>query len=411
MMEYGLIGEKLGHSFSKEIHTEYFGLDYCLKELRPQEVADFLKKREFKGINVTIPYKQTVMPYLDSVSKVAEKIGAVNTIINNGGKLEGYNTDFLGLKNMIEKSGISLRDKNVLILGGGATSKTAFAVAEECGALKITRVSRKESNHTVSYAKAKEMTETQVVINTTPVGMYPKIDESLINISDFPILEGVFDAIYNPLCSRLVADAKKCGITACGGLYMLVSQAVFAAELFTKTDIPNKKIDSIYNEIYKSKENIVLVGMPCSGKTTVGRLLAEELGREFIDTDEEIVKLYGNIADIFESEGESGFRDIETEVVKQASALQGKVIATGGGAVLREKNIDLLKRNGKIYFLDRPLEQLAATSDRPLSKNKAELQKRYEERYEIYCNCCDERIASDTTPQAAIIGIKEDFYK
>lgn len=410
-MEFGLIGEKLGHSFSKEIHTKYFGIKYDLKELQADEIGSFLETRDFKAINVTIPYKQTVMQYLDFVSEVAQKIGAVNVIVNNSGKLYGYNTDYSGLKGMIEKSGVSLLGKNVLILGDGATSKTALAVASDLGCKKALRVSRKQTDGTVSYEQAVKMTDTQVIINTTPVGMYPNIEKQIIDISVYPNLEGVFDVIYNPICSALVQQAKKRGITAFGGLYMLVGQAVFAAEKFTKTKIPTEKIDSIYNEILRNKQNIVLVGMPSSGKTTVGKLLAEDLGMEFIDTDQIIVNKYGDITTIFEEKGESGFRVIESEVIKEVASLQGKVIATGGGAVLNGENVDLLKLNGKIYFLDRPLENLIATDDRPLSSNAEMLKKRYGERYEIYCDCCDKRIICDTTPSDEVNSIKEDFIK
>lgn len=408
-MEYGLIGEKLGHSFSKEIHTKYFGLDYVLKELPPEEVGDFLTKKDFKAINVTIPYKQTVIPYLDSISDIAKKIGAVNTIVNNGGKLEGYNTDFLGLKNMIEKSGVSLKGKSVLILGDGATSKTALAVAGALQSESVKRVSLYDTPDTITYPQAATLTDTQIIINTTPVGMYPKLGGTAIDINVFPKLEGVFDVVYNPLRSKLVVNALNKKITSCGGLYMLVGQAVYAAQKFTGREIGEDKIDSIFNQIFKKKENIVLVGMPASGKTTVGKLLAKETGLEFIDTDDEIIKQYGNITDIFASKGESGFRDIESQVIKEVSALQGKIIATGGGAVLRQENIDFLKQNGKIYFLDRPLEQLVGTADRPLSQNKEMLTQRYNERYDIYCSCCDKRVVSNTTPEDAVLSIKEDF--
>lgn len=410
-MEYGLIGEKLGHSFSKEIHTKYFGLDYVLKELPPDAVGEFLTKKEFKAINVTIPYKQTVIPYLDSINEIAKKIGAVNTIVNNGGKLEGYNTDFLGLKNLIEKSGVSLKGKKVLILGDGATSKTALAVAGALECESVKRVSLFETPDTITYPEAATLSDTQIIINTTPVGMYPKLGGTAIDIAVFPSLQGVFDVVYNPLRSQLVVNALNRGITATGGLYMLVGQAVYAAEKFTGNAIPTDRIDSIFGEISRSKENIVLVGMPGSGKTTVGKLLSEETGMEFIDTDDEIVKKNGNITAIFEEKGESGFRDIESEVIKQVSALQGKVIATGGGAILRQENIDFLKQNGRIYFLDRPLEQLVGTSDRPLSQNSDMLKQRYNERYGKYLSCCDKQIISNTTPWDAVKSIKEDFYK
>lgn len=410
-MEYAIIGEKLGHSFSKQIYENYFDMVYGVKELKPQEVDAFMKEKNFKGINVTIPYKQTVIPYLDEISDIAKKIGAVNVIVNDNGRLKGYNTDYSGLKANIENIGISLCGKNVLILGDGGTSKNAYAVAEALGAKTINKVSREKKPNTLTYEEAKNKPETQVIINTTPVGMYPKIEGSIIDLNNFPNLEGVFDAVYNPLCTKLVVEARKRGIKACGGLYMLVCQAIFAVEKFKSKEVSQENAKRIFKEIYKSKENIVLVGMPGSGKSTVGKLLAEMLDREFIDTDDEIEKKYGDIPSIFAKKGESGFRDIEAEVVKEVSALQGKVIATGGGAVLREENVDFLKLNGKIYFLDRPLEQIAATPDRPLSQNREALEKRYAERYEIYLKSCDERIASNTTAKAAANSIKEDFYK
>lgn len=401
-MQYGLIGEKLSHSFSKEIHTKYFGLDYSLKELAYNEVATFLKKRNFKAINVTIPYKTTVIPYLDYIDDTAKKIGAVNTIVNDNGILKGYNTDFLGLKLMLEKSGIDFKGKNFLILGDGATSKTAVAVAESFLAKSVMRVSRKGVSGTVSYSEAEALSDTQIIINTTPVGMFPNLENTPIDIESFPNLIGVFDVVYNPLRTNLVLSTLNKGLVACAGLYMLVAQAVFAYELFTGNKVPKSKIDSIYSEISKQKQNIVLVGMPGSGKTTVGKLLAEKLGIEFIDTDSLVVEKHGNITDIFKTKGESGFRDIESEIIKEISTLQGKVIATGGGAVLRNENVNALKQNGKIYFLDRPLESLQGTPDRPLSQNSKELKKRYNERYYIYCECADVGITENTTPQAAV---------
>lgn len=410
-MEYALIGEKLSHSFSKEIYTKYFGMDYCVKEMPTEDVGAFMTKKDFKGINVTIPHKQTVIPYLDEISDIAKSIGAINVVINDNGKLKGYNTDIWGMKANIESVGISLKDKEVLILGDGGTSKTAYAVAQVCGAKSITKVSREDGNGTITYQEAKLRKNTQVIINTTPVGMYPKIDGILVDLDDYPVLEGVFDAVYNPLCSRFVTEAKKRGILACGGLYMLISQAVFAVEKFKNLPYSAQKTNEVFKEIYKSKENIVLIGMPSSGKSTVGKLLAQKLGREFIDTDEIIKSENGDITAIFKEKVESGFRDIEAEVVKRVSALQGKVIATGGGAILRGENIDFLKMNSKIYFLDRPLENLVATDDRPLAKDKEMLEKRYKERYSIYCDSCDVKIDCDKTENDVANEILEDWVK
>ncbi len=407
-MQYGLIGEKLSHSFSKDIHKKYFGLDYSLKELEPDEVSTFLKERKFKAINVTIPYKNTIIDYLDFVDDTAKKIGAVNTIVNDNGILKGYNTDFSGLKLMLQKSGVDFTDKNFLILGDGATSKTAAAVAESLCAKSVIRVSRKGTVGTVSYSEAEGLKDTQIIINTTPVGMFPNLENTPISIDNFPNLVGLFDVVYNPLRTKLVCSALDKGIVAKGGLYMLVAQAVFAYEFFTDRKVPHSKIDSIYNAILKQKQNVVLVGMPGSGKTTVGKLLAKNLGLEFIDTDNLIVEKYGNISDIFNTKGESSFRDIESEIIKESSALQGKIIATGGGAVLRRENIDALKKNGKFFFLDRPLESLQGTPDRPLSQNRAELKKRYDERYDIYCDCADVIITENTTPEASVRRIIEN---
>ena len=411
-MEYGLIGEKLGHSFSKEVHNRLFDYNYELKEIPKDEIDSFFKQKDFKAINVTIPYKQTVIPYLDFISDIAKEIGAVNTVVNKNGKLYGYNTDFLGLKALIEKNNIAIKGKKVLILGSGGTSKTALAVAKSFEAKEVYVVSRNASEGTITYSQALENhTNAQVIINTTPCGMYPNINDSALDISKFNRLEGVVDAIYNPLRSKLVCDALNIGITAVGGLYMLVSQAAYAAEKFTDKSFNITKVDEIYNNLLNLKQNIVLVGMPGSGKTTVGKILAEKLNFEFLDTDDIIVKNHGDITEIFNISGEKVFRDYEAAAIKDVSALQGKIIATGGGAILRQENVDLLKRNGKIYFLDRPLSDIVATADRPLSSNRADLEKRYNERYDEYLSCADKRIIVSDTAEDVANTILEDILK
>lgn len=396
-MEYGLIGEKLGHSFSKEIHEQIENYVYTLCEINPEDIDDFMVKREFKAINVTIPYKQTVIPYLSYISERAKNIGAVNTVVNNNGKLYGYNTDCLGLKALIDKAGISLSGEKVLILGTGGTSKTAAYVAAECGAADVLCVSRSLKDGCITYDDAyANHTDTHIIINTTPCGMYPDCSSSPIDIDMFPSLCGVVDAIYNPLRTPLVSKALKKGIKASGGLYMLVAQAVFAAEKFTEKTYDASIMDGIYSRLKSSKENIVLIGMPASGKSTVGKYLARLTGREFIDTDDMIVKAHDmQITDIFAKYGEQTFRDWESECVFEASKKSGCIIATGGGAVLRAHNVDALRQNGCLYFLDRPLSQLVPTSDRPLASDAEAIKKRYEERYPIYTSAADEIIKID----------------
>lgn len=412
-MEYGCIGEKLTHSFSKEIHARLFDYDYEIREIPKDELKAFMTERNFKAINVTIPYKQDVIPYLDWLSDTAKQIGAVNTIINRDGKLYGYNTDFAGMTALIKLNGIEISGKLVLVLGSGGTSKTAVAVAKSLGARRVIRVSRTAKEDCITYEEAyKNFADAEVIINTTPCGMYPNIIGEPINLDSFPKTEAVVDAIYNPLRSNLVMKAKDRGINATGGLYMLVAQAAVAAELFIDTTVSEAKICDVYKKIVATKRNIVLTGMPSCGKSTIGKRLADELGMQFVDTDDEIVKMTGKpISQIFADLGEGGFRDIESHAVATVSAKQNCIIATGGGAVLREQNITLLKGNGTIYFIDRPLEKLVSTDDRPLSSNRDDLVKRYHERYDIYCNTADKRIVNDGEIETLIDTIKEDFLK
>lgn len=399
-MEYGLIGGVLGHSFSKEVHEQIENYNYELCEIAADKLDDFMIKRDFKAINVTIPYKQAVIPHLTSVSPQAELIGAVNTVVNRNGELHGYNTDFFGMTDMLNRIGINLKGKKVLILGTGGTSKTAYAVACHQGAAQILKVSRNPGDGVVTYEDMyKYHTDAHVIINTTPCGMYPHCNEIPVDIDSFHCLEGVADAIYNPLRPKLVCEAQKRGIPAEGGLYMLVAQAVYAAELFTGKIYDKTIIDVIYNKIYSQKQNIVLIGMPASGKTTVGKLIAEISGREFTDTDEIVVQHHKmTIPDIFASHGELTFRQWESDAVELASKFGCSVIATGGGAILKSANVDALRRNGKLYFLDRPLADLIPTDDRPLGNDADALKKRYDERYDIYCATADEIIKIDDNP-------------
>lgn len=404
-MKYGLIGEKLGHSFSKVVHSKIADYDYDLLEIRKDDIDAFMKKRDFCGINVTIPYKQTVIPYLDEISPEAESIGAVNTIVNKNGKLYGFNTDFYGLKSLIEFNEIEISDKRVLILGSGGTSKTATAVCKSMGAKEIFVASRKGGDGFVTYADAFKI-EPDIIINTTPCGMYPNNGETPINLDAFSSLQAVVDVVYNPLKTRLVLEAHKKGIKAVGGLYMLFAQAVKAAEIFLQKEIKT----NAFNEIFKEKQNLVLVGMPSCGKTTFGKLLANEFCKMFVDTDDEIVKAANMpIPEIFEKFGEKHFRNLEAKVINELSSKQGLVIATGGGAILREENVDALKQNGSIIFIDRPLELLITTDDRPLSSSRELLEKRYIERYPIYCLACDVRINADGDINTTLKKIEEGF--
>ena len=412
-MEYGCIGERLGHSFSKEIHNALASYEYSLKELRREELPEFFKNKNFKAINVTIPYKQDVIEFLDWISDEAKSINAVNTIVNKNGKLYGFNTDFYGLKALIERENVSIKDKKVAILGSGGTSNTAFAVANYLAALSVLKVSRNKKDGYITYGELYEKySDCEIVINTTPCGMYPKSGVSVVDLEKLPKVEAIFDAVYNPLNSKLILDAKAKNITAVGGLYMLVSQAAYAVEKFIDAPVDNSRVEEIFKNLYKQKMNIALIGMPASGKTSVGKVLSEKLQKTFVDSDDEIVKAENKkIPEIFEEFGEAYFRNVEKSVIKELSMLNSQVISTGGGAVLNPENIENLKANSRIYFLDRPLDMLITTSDRPLSSNRADLEKRYKERYELYKSAADVIIDGGKTVEEVAKIIEEDFYE
>lgn len=390
-MNYGLIGEKLGHSYSKIIH-ELIGLyQYELKEIQRDKLEEFILSKEYKGLNVTIPYKQDVIPLLDYIDEGAKSIGAVNCIVNKNGHLSGYNTDYYGLKKLIEGSGHNLANKKVLILGTGGTSKTAYKVVSDLGASTIIKVGRTKREENISYEDAlNEHTDCDVILNTTPSGMYPNIDSKPIELKDFTKLEAVIDVIYNPLRTMLMLEAEDLGIDYYGGLKMLVYQAIAAAELFCDVTISEEKFLEIYRQVKGENENIVLIGMPAVGKSTLGRRLHKELGKELVDTDSEIVSRENReISDIFANEGEKYFRDVESEVVRDCSFKKGVIIATGGGAILREENVRVLKSFGKLFLLKRPLESLIPTGNRPLASDVNKIKKLYEERMPIYEKVAD----------------------
>lgn len=413
-MEYGLIAERLGHSFSKEIHARLAGYDYELKELKNSDEFDaFMRRREFKAINVTIPYKEVIIPYLDEIDPVAKEIGAVNTVVNNNGRIVGYNTDFAGMKTMCENSGIVMKDKKVLILGGGGTSKTSFAVAKAMGAREILTVSRKKSELAIDYNEAYSLhNDAEIIINTTPCGMYPQICGAAIDLTEFNNLESAVDVVYNPLKTDFYLSAERQGARAVCGLYMLVAQAVFACERFLGKKFSQGTIDTVYKDILMSKQNIVLIGMPASGKTTLGNFIAQKTDRPFYDTDDMIEEKTGKHPSvIIREQGEAAFRDIESEIVKEVSAKSGAVIATGGGAVLREENRNNLHKNGIVWFIDRPLEKLITTDDRPLSSNREALAKRYSERYPIYMAAADYVLKDIETLSEAAEQIETDLKK
>ena len=412
-MKYGLIGEHLKHSYSCEIHAQIADYEYELHEIPPSGLGGFLKKREFNAINVTIPYKQDVIPYLDEISDTAKRIGAVNTIVNRGGRLCGDNTDFAGMLALARHIGVDMKGRKVLILGTGGASKTGHALAEYMGAESVYYVSRSGKDGSISYEQAvTEHSDAQIIINATPVGMFPKQDGRPIDISAFPKLEGVIDAIYNPLRTNLILDAQERGIPAEGGLYMLSAQAVHASAVFRDIPLDESLVDKAFKSVKNDKQSIVLIGMPSSGKTTVGRILSEKCGKQLADTDEYIVRKIGMpISDFFAKHGEAEFRKIEKETVAELSATGGRIIATGGGAVLDAENVRALKQNGVLVFLDRRPENLIATDDRPLASRRSALEKLYAERYDIYCAAAELHIDANTTPEAEADAILKELAK
>ncbi len=394
-MRCGLVGEKLSHSFSPEIHAHLCDYSYSLFEMAENEVGDFLRNADFDAVNVTIPYKKAVMPYLDEISDEARRIGSVNTITHTkNGRLRGDNTDHFGFSYLITKSEIDIRGKKVLILGTGGASLTARTVCSDMGAQSIDFVSRSgEINYENVYEKC---SGAEVIINCTPVGMYPKNLISPICIENFPQLCGVADMIYNPAKTKLLLDAQRLGIKCANGLSMLVAQAKRACELFLDTRIEDSEIDRICREIERETGNIILVGMPGCGKSTVAELISSLTCRELVDTDALIVEREKcSIPEIFAEQGEEYFRKCESEVAKIAGKMSGKVISTGGGIVTREENLDALCQNGKIFFIKRDIS-LLSRDGRPLSQG-ADLEEMYRERLPKYLSFSDFTVENSST--------------
>ena len=392
-LKLGLIGKPLGHSWSPEIHKYLTGADYKLWEIDEGELPGFMKRRDFDGINVTIPYKASVIDYLDEIDEAAGRIGAVNCIVNRDGRLKGYNTDCIGLLKMMKRR--SAKGK-AAILGTGGASKAAEEVCRNLG-IDFEKVSRSEREGCITYEELKQRgDEFTLLINATPVGMYPNEDETPVDVSQFGRLGLVVDIVANPVRTRLCYEAEQHGIPAVGGLEMLVYQALAAEEIFTGETLPEAKADECVEKLLAERRNIVLIGMPSSGKSTVGRLLAERLDREFIDTDDEIVSRAGRpITEIFAEDGEAEFRKIEREACESFSKKSGLVIACGGGVVEFEENMRRLAYNGIIIYLDRSLELLTPTESRPLSQDKEKLAGIYERRKDLYERYSDIRIRND----------------
>ena len=399
MKIYGLLGESLSHSFSPQIHASFGAYRYLLFEKKPEELESFLKHGSFDGINVTIPYKKTVMPFCTALSDIARRIGSVNTIIKQrDGALFGDNTDYFGFHHMLKKSGIAVAGKKVVILGNGGTSFTIREVLKSQGARNIVVISRSGPDNFINIQKHHDA---DVIINTTPVGMYPNNGKSLLALRDFSKCSGVLDVIFNPFRTKLLLDAEDMGISCTHGLTMLVAQAKKASELFTGSRLSDDMIDNIVNDIGQKMQNIALIGMPGCGKSKTGLALASLLNRQFVDTDELITaKAQKSIDSIFKDDGESYFRDLEHQILADVSKQNGLVIATGGGVVTRKDNRDLLRQNSLVVFLNRPLAELSAEG-RPLSRTIG-VEKLADERLPLYRKWCHLQVACSTEKETAM---------
>lgn len=377
-MKCGLLGQHLTHSYSPAIHRLLGDYAYELFEIQPEKLEDFLQNGDFSGLNVTIPYKKAVIPYMTELTPIAQKLGAVNTIVRRAdGCLVGHNTDYFGFSSMIRHSGLNVAGKKCLVLGSGGASNTAVAVLEELGATAVVISRRGENN----YQNLHLHQDAKLIVNATPVGMYPNCGQAAVELDRFSQPEGVLDLVYNPARTKLLLDAECRALVALNGLWMLVAQAKESAEFFTGKPIDNCVIPPIFQQMKYQMENILLIGMPGCGKSTVGAALAAQLDRPFVDIDIEIEKQAGkSIAAIFAQDGEKAFRRLETEVLQQFTCRSGLVISTGGGCVTVRENWPLLRQNSRIIWLQRSLSQLP-TQGRPLSRDLPQLYARRKDQY------------------------------
>ena len=398
MGQYGLIGEKLGHSFSPMIHRKLADYSYQLFELVPDQLGQFLQEGDFAGLNVTIPYKKSVMPYCKTLTDQAKRIGSVNTIVRQpDGSLLGHNTDYDGFCYLLRSAGAEVAGKKALVLGTGGASLTVHTVLQDLGARETVSISRSGPNN---YNNLQLHSDAELIVNATPVGMYPNNGVSPLDLSLFPKLEGVFDLVYNPAKTQLLLDAEERGLRWANGLGMLVAQAKAAAERFTGASIPDSRVDEITREMERSTRNILLVGMPGCGKTTVGRLLSVKLGRPLVDTDAMVEKMAGcTIPEIFAAQGEEAFRRLEHQALCQAAKESGTIIATGGGIVTRPENFAPMRQNSTVVFIRRPVEQLPTTG-RPISQSR-DLNDLYNQRLPLYQKVADWTV-DNTTVQSAV---------
>lgn len=406
MKQFGLIGEKLGHSHSQTLHGLLADYRYDLWPTPREELDQLMRGGSFDGMNVTIPYKKEVIPYLAEMGETARRIGCVNTIVRRAdGSLYGDNTDAYGMSVMASRAGMDFQGKKTLVLGSGGTSLTACDVVRQAGGTPVV-ISRSGENH---YGNLEKHADAAYIINTTPVGMYPNVDGQPLDLSRFPALKGVLDVVYNPLRTRLMMQAQELGIPCEGGLSMLVYQAVRACELFTGEAVPEQRVQEAEKALRKSVTNLVLVGMPGCGKSSVGALLAQALDMPLVDVDAEIERAAGrSIPDIFAEEGEDGFREREAEQVRRFASKGGSVLVTGGGAVKRADNRRLLRMNGYVAHITRDLTRLPMDG-RPLSQSLERLQSMWEERKALYADCADLCVANDSTLEACAQTIKEAF--